>query len=380
MRAMAALMLFASTSVTLHAQDLRAELVARLDSTIDAVLARTGVKGATAAIITPEGAWKGVAGISDETTPVDPAMLFAMGSITKTFTAATILQLVSEGRLALGDTIGTWISGYANINGRVTVRQLLAHTSGLNSFTDNEAFWAFTGEDLERFITPEDVLQFVGRPHFSPGFGWRYCNTGYTLLGMIIERVTGRAYDEVIAERHLAPLGLTSIAMGYDDTLPGVLAGNWTNIDDIGELDDMRTLPRRAFYSGAWAAGGLVTTAEHIARWGRALYGGDVLTPAMRDSMTTFRSIPGLGPNGGYGLGIMRATVAGQLAWGHGGDIPAFSSILWHFPAKGVTVAVLVNQNDDAPAIIAEALAAVVFGDAPAAVGDVEVPTVLDLR
>jgi D-alanyl-D-alanine carboxypeptidase len=365
-RLFALLLVLASSAV---AQTDPAQLAARLDSTLDAVLARTGVMGATAAIISPRyGTWTGVAGMSSaaDGEAVSPDMLFGIGSITKTFTTATILQLASEGQFALDDTIGRWISGLPNISGRITVRQLLAHTSGLYNYTDSPDFWQFTTSDLDRFITPEDALQFVGPPSFTPGFGWSYTNTGFALLGVIIERVTGRPYEEEIARRLTGPLGLGSITMGYNDSLPGTLAGNWANLDGAGDLDDWRGLPRRAIYSGAWAAGGLVSNARDLASWGNALYGGDILTPEMMTQMTTFRSIAGLGPSGGYGLGISRKKVAGRIAIGHGGDIPAFSSILWFFPGDSITVAVIVNQNHDAPEIIAEALAAAMFQSASA--------------
>ncbi|MBC8144145.1 MAG: beta-lactamase family protein, partial [bacterium] len=271
------------------------ELAARLSETLDDFRRVNNAIGVTAAIVSPRyGTWADASGDANSNTgdSMRHDMLLGIGSITKTLTSAAILDLVDERRIELDDTIGTWITGYGNINGRVTVRQLLNHTSGLFDYTSNNAFWVFAQSDLNQNLTPDDILPFVGPPVFSPGLSWQYCNTGYILLGMIIERVTGKTFEQDIASRFLAPLGIDAIAMGTLDTLPGVVADNWIDVDGDGDLDNLNELPRKWLYSGAWAAGGLFGDAASVARWGNQLYTGRLLSPAMMSALTTFRSIP----------------------------------------------------------------------------------------
>jgi len=325
-----------------------AALAARLDSVLAAVRVATNTTGVAAAIISPRhGTWLGASGVADIGTGelVTSDMLFGIGSVTKTFTSALALRLVEEGRISLEDTVGRWIAGVRNVNGAVTVRQLLAHTSGLYNYTNSQEFWAAVNADMDHFMTPEEILTFVGPRSFSPGFGWEYSNTNYVLLGMIIERVTGMSFEDAIADRLLEPLALRTIAMGTLDTLPGPVSGNHIDTDGDGDLDNLGALPRRAIYSGAWAAGGLYSSVGDVARWGHELYRGRVLSPEMMTELTTFRAVSGLGPNGGYGLGIIRVRIDGRNAVGHTGGIPGFSTALWHYPADSVTIAVVINED-----------------------------------
>lgn len=342
---------------------------ARLQTALDAARERLDVIGVAASVVSARhGSWVGASGMSDPATGETIAndMLFGMGSVTKTFTAAAILQLADEGRLALDDTIGTWISGFANIDGGITIRQLLAHTSGVASYTDVEDFWFAVNADLDHHFMPEELLAFVGPRRFAPGADWSYSNTGYVLLGMIIERISGRTYEEEIERRLLTPLGLDSIAMGSDDPLPGIVVGNHVDTDGDGDLDNFNAFPRRALYSSAWAAGGLMTTLEDLALWGSKLYSGALLSPASMTAMTTFRSVPELGPGVGYGLGAIRMPALGRTGWGHTGGIPGFTTILVHIPADSVTVAVIVNDGGGTTSLIALDLLRVYFQNAAA--------------
>jgi D-alanyl-D-alanine carboxypeptidase len=277
-----------------------------------------------------------------------------IGSITKTFTSAIVLQLVQEGAITLEDSIGRWVGPYANVDGAITVRQLLGHTGGVANYSEHPQFWPFMSRNLYRMMEPEEVFQFVGPPDFAPGTSWTYSNTGYLLLGMLVERVTGRSYEEELARRIVGPFGLSSIAMGNTDSLPGTVVTSWGDIDGDGDLDRLDQPPLRAHFSSTWTSGGLFSRIEDLGRWGDMLYRGRVLSPAMMTELTTFRNVSGLGPNGGYGLGVMRANPDGRPGMGHGGSMPGFHSHLWHVPGDSVTVAIIVNQ--DSPAAMAIAL------------------------
>jgi D-alanyl-D-alanine carboxypeptidase len=315
-----------------------------------------GVVGVAASIVSSRhGSWVGAAGHADPATgdTIGHEMLFGIGSVTKTFTSALVLQLVQEGAIALNDTIGRWISGYANVNGAMTVRQLLGHTGGVYNYTRSQEFWQYTFEDLDRMIVPEKTLEFVGPADFSPGFGYSYSNTGYLLLGMLVERVTGRRLEEELARRFFTPLGLATIAMGSADSLPGEVVSSWQDLDGDGNREDLDALPRRAIFSGAWAAGGLFSSMEDLARWGHELYRGKVLSQEMMKELLTFRSVPQLGTDGGYGLGVMRGRPYSRLGWGHSGGITGFNTYLWHVPGDSVTIAVSINQGSTAATQIA---------------------------
>ena len=164
----------------------------KLQAALDERLRRRDVEGASAAVILPDGTiWQGASGISHPGVKMNPEMAFAIGSITKNMVAALMLQLAEEGKLSLEDPIGKWLPSYPHVNPAITIRQMLNHTSGLFMFWDNQQLW----DDLIRYrtknFTPEEVLGYLKEPHFHPGEGYHYSNTGYLLAAMIITRATG---------------------------------------------------------------------------------------------------------------------------------------------------------------------------------------------
>ena len=157
----------------------------------------TGGTGASAAVIVPErGAWSGASGISEPGVPVTPDMLFDVASIGKNYLAALVLQLVQEGKLGLDDPLRKWLPDYENIDGAITVRQLLNHTSGIHDFVEHPQSpfrTPFDAIDFGAASSPEEVVStLVGAPYFAPGDGFRYSSTNYVLLRMIVEEATGQ--------------------------------------------------------------------------------------------------------------------------------------------------------------------------------------------
>jgi CubicO group peptidase (beta-lactamase class C family) len=153
-----------------------------------------GIVGASAAAFLPdEGLWLGTFGTSDGVNPIRPQTPFEVGSVTKTFVAATILRLAEEGRLGLEDTLGQWLPGLnsINISPDITIRQLLSHRAGLYNFGDDPDFRQALFANWSRRWQPEEVLRYVKAPYFSPDVDGQYSNTGYVLLGMIIRSATG---------------------------------------------------------------------------------------------------------------------------------------------------------------------------------------------
>ena len=271
--------------------------------------------------------WEGAAGVTkqDPGALVDSDMIFGFASITKTFIAAIVLQLVEEKRLGLEDPLGKWLQKYPNIDENITIRQLLNHGSGLDDFFVGESYRSELETDLNRVWLPEEVLKYVGPP---PDIGFtppKYSNTNYILLGMIIETITGMSLEQELQNRITRPLQLDSTYLAKNDIKPE----RWAN----------NTALFNALYSGIWAAGAIVSTSREIAKWSQKLYSGNFLQPASLESMliTEPRRIGRWGLP--MGLGVWKFKVDGKSAWGHGGRLYPFISRTFYMPELGLSVA-----------------------------------------
>lgn len=253
---------------------------------------------------------------------------FRVGSVTKPFVATVVLQLVAEGRLRLGDTLERWLPGLAPDGRRITVRQLLQHTSGigdyLNGPTGEQVLTPYFTDPGYRWSAKRLALLGLGRPAaFAPGSSWGYSNTNYVLLGMIVQRVTGRPYSAEIRRRVVVPLGLASTVVPADGRIAGphargyLLPGNpdlKTPVPlDVSSLDP----------SYASSAGALVSTAGDLDRFLRALVGGRLLRPAQLAAMQDARAVAGA-DGLGYGLGLLRLASPCGVLWGHNGELPGY--------------------------------------------------------
>lgn len=275
------------------------------------------------------------AGVADLRTgakvPVDGQV--RAGSNTKAFTATVVLQLVGEGRVTLDAPIEEYLPDLVRGEGidgrRITVRQLLQHTSGLPSYTDFMVS-DYVGEGRHTYYQPRALLD-VALAHkalFAPGSSWSYSNTNYVLAGLLIEKVTGRPLAEQITHRVIDRIGLRHTyfpgvgdegireahPLGYHAAKPG------GPLEDITRLDP----------SWGWAAGQLISTPGDLNRFFAALVGGRLLRPAELAQMRTTVEVPddtGLRAGVRFGLGVTSTPLScGGLAWGHGGDIPGYST------------------------------------------------------
>ena len=281
---------------------------------------------------------------------------FRIGSVTKQFTAALILQLAEEERLDLQAPITAYISEYpAESGNKVTVHHLLTHTSGIPSYTSLPDFFA----SMSR--TPYEPLAFLDvfsglDLEFEPGTSWNYSNSGYFLLGVIIEVVTGRSYEDVLRARIIEPFGLTNT--GYD-TFGEIIERRAAGYISVGGgyenapyLDS--SLP--------YAAGMMYSTVGDLLKWNRALYHGEVFgQPETLGKMTTAYA-----SNYGYGIGVETATIGETTAraFRHSGGINGFSAQLWYMPDEDYTIAVLDNTAGDSNRI-ADVIARILY-DQPA--------------
>lgn len=302
------------------------------------------LKGVAASIIFQDGSiWNGVTGKHGDIGDLSTDMLFEMGSITKTFTAAMILQMAEEGTLTLNDSIGKFLDPLEHIDMGVTIKQLLGHTSGIYSYSNHKDFSASVNVDINVIWQPEEILDTFMKPMtFVPGAKWEYSNTNFLLLGLIIEAVDGNEFEESLRKRLLDPLELEhsylDIFESYNEPRSGTWLRNGVYFNE----------PFPALMSAAWAAGGLVSTTEDLALWAHTLYNNEVLSESWTDSMKTPLVIKGKSTS--YGLALFYKKYRGYDIMGHAGATLQHS-LMEHIPDLGVTVVTVTNEQDRALAL-----------------------------
>ncbi|HDR6999637.1 beta-lactamase family protein [Bacillus cereus] len=275
--------------------------------------------------------WGYAAGVADLRTkkPMKTDFRFRIGSVTKTFTATVILQLAGENRLNLDDSIEKWLPDVIQGNGydakQITIRQMLNHTSGIAEYSrSKEADFTNT----KRLYTAEELVKIgiSAPPDFAPGKGWSYSNTGYVLLGMLIEKVTGNNYAEEIENRIIEPLELSNTFLpGNSSIIPGNKhARGYVQQEEGSELKDVTYFNP----SIASSAGDMISTADDLKKFFSYLLGGKLLKEKQLNQM--FTTVPaGRGGINGYGLGIFEIKLPnGVPIWGHTGGIPGFDTFV----------------------------------------------------
>lgn len=340
------------TPSTGTAQTVPSSLDYWLQRTLDSMIIVLNAKGLGAAVQLPTGAvWVGGAGISSlppfaQPDSISTADLFGIGSVNKTITAGCILQMADEGKLSIDDPLHKWLDTFPQINPNITLRQLMRHQSGIYDILSNPALQPTIYADQDSVWKWEDAIRtFIKAPVFQPGASWSYCNTNYLLLGLIIEKVSGKPYHEEIRNRFLTPLGLQSTMIPPYETYPPDVAHVWLDLTGTGTATDQHALFSnwKAWHSTAAPAGSYFSTPADMARWMRAYMSGTLLTPA---TMTAMKTTVTSALQGGtrYGLGIMDRSIFGLKAYGHGGDA-GYSASVWYFPNKDISIAVLNNDG-----------------------------------
>lgn len=294
----------------------------------------------------------------DAETPLAPGDLFRIGSITKQFAAAGVLALVDAGQVKLDDPLSKYVPGYPG-GERITVLQLLNHTSGVKSYTGIPGYMA--GPIRNDLTTAQLIDVFKSLPvDFEPGTEWAYNNSGYVLVGAVIEAASGQPWYEYLHRTFFEPLGMRDTGYGHD---PAVVARQVKG----HTFDGAKPVPAMPLsMTQPHAAGALVSTVDDLLRWNRALHEGRVLTPE------TYRQM--IAPVGkaaqsgvGYGFGLAVDTVRGRPQLQHGGGIFGFSTQLSYLPGPDITVVVLENDDTfperERPEALARRLAALALGD-----------------
>jgi CubicO group peptidase (beta-lactamase class C family) len=292
-------------------------------------------------------------------TPITPATSFRIGSITKQFSAAVLLQLVQEGKVSLDDLVSKYVPSLKQAGGSATIRQILNHTSGVQSYTGIPG-WMVEENTNRAHTTDQMIALFKDLPSPSkPGEAWAYNNSGYVLVGAVIEAVTGKLWHQAVEERIAMPLRLRTIRYGVGEAGFADMANGYTRGEDGPEL------AKKIHMSVPHAAGALVGSVEDLASWGQALHHGKVLGKDLYAAMIAPTPVPGEKEPAPYGFGLGLEKVRGRPAIGHGGGIFGFSTDSLYIPEKDIFVAVFANSDDPAtaPSVATARLAALALGD-----------------
>lgn len=282
--------------------------------------------------------------------PLTSAHRFRLGSVAKASTATVVLQLVEEGALSLDDTVTEWLDDPAtgripNVD-RITLRQLLNHTGGIYDYADEEdsPFWqVYLGDnpDWTRVWTIPELLAYADgashAPYFAPGESWAYSNTGYVLLGLVVERVTGHRLADEVRDRVLVPLSLNETFLAEGAAIPAGTADCYHAL--AGELVNVTLIN----LSWAWACGWTVSTMADFARFGRTMLDGALVSPASHREQFAFVPDPRFA-SVGWGMGVWSQPSAHGQVVGLGGDGPGFTANLARLAKVDLTVAVLLNS------------------------------------
>jgi D-alanyl-D-alanine carboxypeptidase len=306
-----------------------------LQASLDAIAA-TAASGVLAEVRNGQRIWRGSSGVAElgSTTPVPVYGRFRAGSITKSFVATVVLQLVGEQRIGLDDPVEWWLPGTVPGGDRITVRHLLQHTSGIVNYTNTREFRSLyrTVDGIvslrNRTWTPSELLAFAfDQPAlFEPGTSWTYSNTNYLLLALIVQQVTGKPYASQVVRRILRPLGLRDTTLpGNNPLISGPHLHGYLPREQDGTIEPVDITVFNPTVAGA--SGEIVTTTADLNRFHRALLTGQLLRPTQLAQMRTARPT---GHNYDYGLGLQTRQLAdGKKLWGHDGDIFGYQATSW---------------------------------------------------
>lgn len=359
-RSLIGFVVMTAAAVPVAAQAPASGLVARIDSIVEAPIKAGTIAGASVAVVKGDSTLVmkgyGLADLELEV-PTPPGATYEIGSVTKQFTAAAILLLQEDGKLALDDELTKYLPDYPTQGHRLTLRRLLNHTSGIKGYTEIEEFG-----DFQRLDRPREALVklFSSQPFdFPPGDEQIYNNSAFFLLGLVIEKVSGLSYQAFVQQRLFDKVGMPSSYYCSERTVRRNHAHGYDT--------DGGVLVLKGFLNHAWpyAAGSLCSNTADLVAWNRALHGGKVLSAASYKEMTS----PGVLNDGTpirYGLGIGVADIGGRRAIAHAGGISGFLAESEYYPDDDLVIVVLLNTAGPvSPRDLARRIADVVLAPAP---------------
>jgi D-alanyl-D-alanine carboxypeptidase len=334
----------------------RPALVSQIDSLATAALRNGPVAGLSVAVVKGQDTLVmkgyGLADVENDV-PATASTVYRIGSITKQFTSAAVMQLVEQGKVNLDDDLTKYFPNFPTHGQRILVRHLLNHTSGIPSYTDIPGFGRVITLDLPH----DSLLAMVGRDSlmFAPGSGFYYNNSGYYMLGVLIEKVTGQKYGDYLTQHLFEPLGLHSTY--YCATAPLIKHRAQGYATEKGKLVNASYIDMGL----PFAAGSLCSTVGDLVKWEHALFSGKVVSATSLAQMTTPAKLTSNRPMP-YGFGLAPDTVGGHRAVGHGGGINGFISHEEIYPSDSLTVVVLANTAPAPSQGIARNAARLVLG------------------
>lgn len=305
--------------------------------------------GAMLAIRSVDGAlWRGSSGQADLASGVamDTCHLSRAGSVAKPFTAVLVMMLVEQGVVSLDDHLSDHlpkavVDGIANAQ-TATLRQVLAHTSGIPDYARLPAYSTSLFNDPTHALTMEENLDYVRgvSADFAPGTDWSYSNTGYELLGFLVEEMTGKSYETVLTEQVLDPLNLSGTYLPLDGSTPAGTVPGYIDLHGDGEVFDV-TDWKMGYTS---TAGGLVTTTHDLMVFIEALFAGELISEeSLVEMMAPVEVSRGKIRDGVSAHGLTIWETDRGIAYGHRGDVMGYHSEVAHFPETGATYALLIN-------------------------------------
>lgn len=285
--------------------------------------------------------------------PATPRTVYRIGSMTKQFTAAAVMRLVEQGKVKLDDDLSKFVPQFPLQGKHVTIRQLLNHTSGIHSYTSSPEWRKTWDKDL----TPDQIIAFVARDtfDFAPGSAWRYDNTGYVLLGMVIEKATRQKYANYLDAQFFKPLGLRQTSYCRSKPTDLTYALGYVRGPEPAEHMSLTHL---------FAAGALCSTVGDLVRWQRALAAGKVVSAASYALMSTADTLNN-GSRINYGFGLEPGSFNGHKTIGHDGGISGFATVGTFVPDDTLNVVVFTNSGDVPSYWLTMNLLRVAYGLAP---------------
>jgi len=330
----------------------------RLDTVMDSICNSLGIKGVSASVIVPNvGIWKKSHGISHSGTAINSDMIFPIGSNTKTFTAAVILKLQEQGKLNIHDTIGKWIQ-MPNVSGKITIYQLMNHTSGLYNYTEHPSFGVALISDFNRIYPEENstISEFLLPANANPGTKYEYCNTNYYILGSIIRKVIGKPIKDVMREIIFAPSYLGNTFYYPFEEIIGIVPHFWSNqvSGNLEDLNEIYNYSPKSFNSLASTAGCIYSTAYDNSKFWFNLMNEKIIN---RNSLKIMQQFLTVDNNESYGLGIKQLqNYNGTIIIFHDGTVVGGTNSNAYDKKSGVIISVHTNQDVLDPTFIVKAL------------------------
>ncbi|MER8185001.1 serine hydrolase domain-containing protein [Kitasatospora sp. NPDC094015] len=338
------------------------ELTARLDRAVEEVRRQAGIPGAVVGLWLPgRGSYVRASGVADTATgaPMTTGVFTRIGSETKTFTVTALLELVDDGLVRLDDPISAYVDGVP-CGDTITLRQLAGMRSGLFPYSEDPDFDRALESDPTRTFSPQEVLAYGFRHDndFGPGEKFEYSNTNLVLLGLVVEKVSGRSLADFVRARVLRPSHLDGTLFPSGAEFPEPHAQGYSDETPSGEVADAADWNP----SWAWAAGAMISDLPDLRRWAEIVATGRLLRPETQRERLTM--LPTGFPGTGYGLGIMET--GGWI--GHNGSIPGYETVAVHLPEQRATLVLMINtdiryQGQEPSTLLARAITQVVTPD-----------------